>query len=82
MLLKLDPRAHSYQCFDCGTKVNGLAVVTNTGFEQIIGAICIVGIITLFASLLSARARNYHHVTLTDEIRKKTPTENQKQITR
>lgn len=43
---------HSYQCSDCGTKVNGMAVAANTGFEQIIGAICIVGIIALFASLL------------------------------
>jgi ribosomal protein L37AE/L43A len=43
---------HSYQCSDCGTKVNSLAVVTNTGFEQIIGVICVVGIIALFASLL------------------------------
>ena len=40
-----------YKCSGCGAEVSGLAVVTNSGFEQVIGAICLVGLIALFASL-------------------------------
>lgn len=41
-----------YKCSGCGAEVSGLAVVTSSGFEQVIGALCVVGLIALFASLL------------------------------
>jgi DNA-directed RNA polymerase subunit RPC12/RpoP len=42
----------NYKCSGCGTEVNGMAVLTNGGFEQVIGALCLVGLIALFATLL------------------------------
>ena len=42
----------NYKCSGCGTEVNGLAVVTNCGSEKVIGALCLVGLIALIASLL------------------------------
>jgi DNA-directed RNA polymerase subunit RPC12/RpoP len=43
---------HNYKCSNCGNEVTGLAVVTNSGFEQAIGALCLAGLIALFVSVL------------------------------
>jgi ribosomal protein L37AE/L43A len=43
---------HHYKCLSCGTEVNGLGIRTNQGFEQIVGAICVIGFLALFVSIL------------------------------
>ena len=43
---------HNYNCSRCGTGVEGLVVRTNSGIEQFIGALCVVGLIVLFANIL------------------------------
>jgi ribosomal protein L37AE/L43A len=43
---------HHYECSCCGTEVNGLGVRTNQGFEQVIGGMCLIGLLALFAHIL------------------------------
>jgi len=43
---------HNYKCLRCGTEVNGLGVLTNQGLEQVVGAICLIGLLALFINIL------------------------------
>jgi len=43
---------HHYKCASCETEVNELGIRTNHEFEQVIGALCLVGFLALLASIL------------------------------
>ena len=45
---------HNYQCSNCGTHVNGLSIKTNSGFEGVIAALCVVGLLALFGGILKS----------------------------
>jgi len=42
---------HNYNCSNCGTEIRGLGITANQGLE-VIGAICLVGLLVLFISAL------------------------------